>query len=318
MNDIINNIDKNIDKLFNKTRLKYKSKKNKRRVTIFSKPNINPTSLSKEDINKIKNKKFGKDLIKFRKKLYKKINSKNLTLLNNNISSLKVKIKYLAPEILLLNLTVGSYNIQKNKIKVFKSYEKETINHELLHMATTFYDKKLKIGFCGFEQILFCKRELFGKGLNEGYTELISKRYFNENNDFVIDGYEVCMFYAEKLEKIVGKNRMELFYFNANLMGLYKYLTKFDESSNIFTFIAILDNIIDKREVSNTKNVREHELLSYYLSKWYIKLKQEELSKNIIDKATFDKEIYDYLYSLGTQELYLENYDNQKEYCLKK
>lgn len=317
MNNIINNIDENIDKLSTQTLTKYNLEKEQRKVTILSRPNITPEKLTKEDISEIKNKKLGDELIKFRKKLYQKVNNKNLSLLNNNLSSLKVKIRYLAPEILTLKVAAGKYNVIKNKITMLNFLKNEALNHELLHMATAFYDKKLKIGFCGFQQILFYKKESLGRGLNEGYTQLISRRYFNENNNCVIDGYNVCMHFAEKLEEIVGKDRMEIFYFNADFMGLYEYLTKFGESSNIATFIAILDNFVKKRSILDIKNDIEHKLLICYLSKWFIKKKEEELSKNIIDKVAFDKQINDYLNSLDAKELYLENYDKQKEYCLK-
>lgn len=317
MNDIINNIDKNIDKLSTQTLTKYNLEKEQRKVTILSKPNITSEKLTKEDIRNIKNKKLGNELIKFRKKLYQKVNNENLSLLNNNLISLKVKIRYLAPEIVTLKVAAGKYNIVKNKITILNQLKNLAINHELFHMATTFYDKKLKIGFCGFQQILFYKKESFGKGLNEGYTQLISRRYFNETNECVIDGYEVCMHFAEKLEEIVDKDRMETFYFNADLMGLYKYLTKFDEGSNVATFIAILDNIVKKRFILDIKNDIEYELLICYLSKWFIKKKEEELSKNIIDKIEFDKQINYYLNSLGAQKLYLKNCKKLKEYCLK-
>lgn len=309
MNNMVYNIDKNIDELYKK---KYRLKEEQRKVTILSKPNVTPVKFTKEDIDKIRSKKLGNELIKFRKKLYKKLNNQNLTLLNNNIASLKVKIKYLDPKIFSLKVSAGTYSVKKNKIKLLSFLKNGVINHELIHMATAFYDKKYKIGFCGFQQILFYNGESLGCGLNEGYTQLISKRYFNENNDYTTDGYKICMFFAEKVEEIVGKDRMESFYFNADLMGLYKYLTKFDESSNIYTFIINLDNIIKKEDISNVKNDPEYGLLSCYLSKWFIKFKQEELSKNTIDKGTFDKQIYDYLCALGTLELYLENQKNKK------
>ena len=318
MNNIINDIDQNINALSTSTYSKFKKKKEQRKVIIISRPEIIPLKLKKEDLNKIERKPLGKELVKFRKKLYKKINNQNLNLLNNNIASLKIKIKYLAPEILLLKFASGKYNIVKNKITILKLFESSAKVHEFFHLASSYYDKNYKLGFSGFQQIIFEKKKSFGQGLNEGYTELISRRYFGIENSYISYRYEVCMFFAKKLEEIVGKDRMETFYLNADLFSLYKYLSKFDEGSNVATFIAILDHLFKKATYINTKEQSEYyELLDCYLSKWFIISKQEELNNNIINENTFKTEIQNYINSLGNKTLGLENYVKQKEYCLK-
>lgn len=185
-------------------------------------------------------------------------------------------------------------------------------------MASSFYHKEAKLAFCGFQQINCLKEEIIGCGLNEGYTELLTDRYFNEQIICRSYSYDICTFFAEKLEQIVDKNRMEKFYINADLFGLYNYLLNFDNGSNIVTFLAVLDYLLRHASSFNRKKDQKYyELIECYLAKWYINKKKQELEKNIIDKNTFDVEIKNYIDSLGGKELLVENFVKQKEYCLK-
>lgn len=321
MDNLEKNIDKQIKNITSKplSKKKFKLKKQKNKtVTIYSKPKVEHVKLNKEDISKIKKQPLGNELIKFRKKLYKKFKSENLNLLNNNIRTLKVKIKYIAPEILLLKFASGKYKFKKNKIELIKYFKEGSTNHEFFHMASSFYFKKGKLAFCGFQQINYLKEETIGCGLNEGYTELLTDRYFNEQIIGRSYSYDICTFFAEKLEEIVGKDRMEKFYINADLFGLYNYLLNFDEGSGIVTFLAHLDYLVHHASYSNRKKYKEHyELIECYLAKWYINKKKQELDKNIIDKDTFDIEIKNYINTLGGKDLLIENFVKQKEYCLK-
>ena len=106
-----------------------------------SKPKVNHVKINKKDINEIKTKTLGNELIKFRKKLYRNFKSEYLNLLNNNIKTLKIKIKYISPEILLLKFASGKYKFKKNKIELIKYFKNSSINHELFHMAPLFMTK---------------------------------------------------------------------------------------------------------------------------------------------------------------------------------
>ena len=317
MDNLEKNIDEQIDNIISSPSKKifnFKKKKNIT-VTIYSRPKLEHIKLNKEDINKIKKQPLGNELIKFRKKLYKKFKSENLNLLNNNIRTLKIKIKYIAPEILLLKFASGKYKLTKNKIELINRFKEGSTNHEFFHMASTFYFKEGKLAFCGFQQINYLKEETLGKGLNEGYTELLSDRYFKNQIIGRSFSYDICTFFAEKLEEIVGKDKMEIFYMNADLFGLCKFLTNFDELENILKFLLKLDHLVTYASYSNRKKYKEYyELIECYLAKWYINKKKQELEKNIIDKKTFDIEIKNYINTLGGKDLLIENYVKQKEY----
>ena len=218
----------------------------------------------------------------------------------------------------MLKFASGKYKFKKNKIELIKYFKNSSINHELFHMATSFYDKNKKLEFCGFAQINLSKKEYIGCGLNEGYTELLSNRYFNEQIKFKAYSYQVCTFFASKLEEIVGKEKMEKLYMTADLYELYKYLNNFDDSCNIVTFIVVLDWMIKKVSYTNSKKYEKfYQLIECYLAKWYILKKKKELEHKIINKETFEQDINNYINSLGNKELKLENYIKQKEYCLK-
>ena len=322
MIDLNNNIDKYIDNIssdsFSNKKFKLK-KDNYRKVTILSKPQINHTKLNKDDIDKIKEKPIGNHLIKFRKKLYKKFTSNNLNLLNHNIKSLKVKIKYIAPEILLLRFASGTYSIKKNKIELIDFFKDGSTNHELFHMATSFYNKKLKIAYSGFQQILFYKNETIGYGLNEGYTDLLVNRYFEVKIKYRCYSYEVCTFFSEKLEEIVGRKRMENFYLNADLFGLYHYLLNFDTGENVMQFIVSLDYLLKHASLFHPEKCENYfALIECYLAKWCINKNKKELNNGTIDENTYNKNINNYIDSLCNENLYIENYvkenDSKKEY----
>lgn len=321
MSDLHNNIDKYIEdissSLYSNKKFSLK-KKHSRTVRIISKPKISHVKLNKEDINEIRKKTLGNELIKFRKKLYKKFKSENLNLLNNNLKTLKINIKYFAPEILLLKFASGTYEPIKNKIKIIKLFKKGTSKHEFFHMATSFYHNELKIGLCGFAQFIYPLKETVGNGLNEGYTDLLTNRYFYEKVKFGSYSYNVCTFFVSKLEEIIGKDRMETFYLNADLYGLCKYMESFDDEDYFISFICKLDNLLKNVSIFNPKKYKiEYELIECYLAKWYINKKQKELDNKQIDQYTFDKQIKDYIDSLGNEDLYIDNYVKEKEYCLK-
>jgi len=320
MSNIINNIDQNISSLSDSANSKFKDENEQKKVTILYSPilKVTPMKLTKDDLSKIESKPLGKELLKFRKKLYRKFNNQNLKLLNNNLASLEVKIKYITPQIFLSKFFAGTYNAVKNKLTVLKILEEITSIHEFFHIASSYYDENHKIAFSGFQQIIFEANKYLGSGLNEGYTELLTRRYLNLKNSYVTYRYDLCAFFTEKLEEIVGKERMETFYFNADLFGLYKYLTRFDDGSNVATFITTLDYLFKTATYENSEEQIEcYELIECYLYKWFIMAKQEELNKHIIDENTFNKETQNYINSFGNESLCSQILEKQKEYCLK-
>lgn len=319
MENIQNSIDNLIADIASNTLSRKKVNRKKiepKKYIILTKPKITTTKIKNTDIETSRQKVLGPELIKFRKKLYKHFKGNDLMLLNNNFKTLKIKIKYLAPETLLLRFVSGRYILKRNKIMILNNQKNNSTNHEFFHMASSYYDKEADIGFCGFLQIIYFKKHALGAGLNEGYTELLTKRYFPNQSMYSCYSYKICEFFAEQLEKIVGKERMETYYLNADLFGLYKYLLNFDDGQNIITLIAMLDNLVKNVSRKNTKKFERHyELVECYLLKLFINKKQQEINNNIITKETFNKEVKEYIDSFDNPNL--KNYVKEKEYCLK-
>lgn len=130
----------------------------------------------------------------------------------------------------------GLYNSQQNKITYLN---KTALGHEILHMASAYYDKETNISYVGFKQ---SKDKVYiGQGLNEGYTELLNARIYNNN--------KISAYYKEaKIAKLLefffdDPKEMEAFYFNHNLPGLIHHLEQYTSRENIVKILLDIDQI---------------------------------------------------------------------------
>ena len=154
-------------------------------------------------------------------------------------------------------------------------------------------------------------RDYIGSGLNEGYTQLLTERYFGETNE-IAASYKICMFFSKKLEEIIGKDKMQSLYLNANLTELINELKKYDTEENIIKFIKSLDTILKYinymysplKKLSiykyyiNEKNTQLLEFIQFKLMEWYIKKKEIEFKNKLINKQQLKKDIDEYYFSL--------------------
>ena len=187
------------------------------------------------DYNEINKKLFSDSVLKFIDVMKKNFND---AFLNNFYRNLK-------------NLTVeeverdkddppceGVYYATDNRVAMTKgSTYVGGIFHELFHMASSAVKGDMR--YIGFRQYNVKTGVTFGVGLNEGYTQLLAERYFDLEND--ARSYIFQSDYAKMIEDIVGKDKMEGLYLNANLSGLIKELKKYISEEEIMRFIADLD-----------------------------------------------------------------------------
>ena len=172
-----------------------------------------------------------KEVDKFLEILEKNFKPEDLTFFLRNLQSLDFKkMKEINGD------TIGYYTPSNNKITLLEGVDSNTIIHELFHMASTYRDNENDISYSGFHQR---KKDFdFGRGLNEGYTELLANRYSNTDE-------ATCYVYEKKyvtlLEEIIGKDSMQSLYLQANLKGLINELTKYQTEENIIQFIQNLD-----------------------------------------------------------------------------
>lgn len=176
-------------------------------------------------------------------KLFEKDYTKEeLLIMKNNLQNLKVDYKGSS------FFTSGSYSQFKNEISLNPLYDtsnnsneyKGALNHEMHHMASNLG----KIGnyiICGFEQLRINNGiSHIGKGLNEGYSEYLSKNnlkredYHYKKNVDIIPLIE--LFYDDKKE-------LRQSYFNADLPSVIKKFCEVADRSTIIKLIRDIDKL---------------------------------------------------------------------------
>ena len=215
----------------------------------------------------------------------------NLAAFYTNLKSLKVKVRNyniidLISIQLFQSLDVGSYNTNRNRLTVLnKKCDKisSIICHELLYMASTIESHNTT--FVGFLQENKATKKTLGIALNEGYTEYLNKKYFNSTLETT---YENEIAIAEKIEFIIGKDKMQELYFTANLNGLIEELSKYTTNENAISIIKDLDKIMNSKEKQDIKDQRYSEIRKK-ISKIYIEQQKQLLDEDKISEEEFFK-----------------------------
>lgn len=133
------------------------------------------------DINNLVSSKLKDSFIQFSNIMIENFEKKDLINFYNNINTLKTSHS----SFLLSGNVVGTYDTKQNKIVINENDFSKSIFHELLHMASATY--KNGIRYCGFHQSSLKPRiASLGKGINEGYTELLGRRYFIDDSNCVV------------------------------------------------------------------------------------------------------------------------------------
>ncbi len=226
------------------------------------------------DINKLNiNKKYKPYIKKFIKKTQADFNFRNSngtlkTLKINNLKKSKAK-KYGA---------TGYYNFYNNKIKL---YIIDTIYHELFHAFT--YHENNENYYCGFNQGNDCVD--IANSINEGYTDLLTKRYFHIDIAYMIEANIVS-----KVELMLGKEKMRNMYTSNDLMGLIKFLSKHSSKQEAIGFITMMDKL-DNYDYESKEAINLMNILSNYLVNVYLNFLAENYSLGIIDNADVNNEL---------------------------
>ncbi len=167
------------------------------------------------------------------------ISNEKLTLIKQIIEIEKGLIKF------------AEYDSNKNEITIYHNFVKSAINHELLHLAS-FNSCTKQVGFSYYDNKK--NKILIGKGITEGYTELLNRRYFNSKSL----SYSKLRKIAELIELFYeDKKDMETDFFHANFYNLLAHLTQiisYDEAINMLINIDyILYHPHDNKYFKNLK-----------------------------------------------------------------
>ena len=233
------------------------------------------------------------EIKKFVKKSVK-IKCFNKSFFYHNVSNLKINT---CDAFRKFNIFIAEYDYVNNIIYITSNH---SLPHELTHTCSSYYDGD---DYSGLSQ------NGLGVGINEGYTELLTERYY-----FHGDSYPVERKIANNLEKITGKDKMEEYYYTANLYDFVGELKQYDSEENVLKFLNCVDIISGLVDNYILCRLYYHILIkcmkkvNLYLLKWY-SIKQKRLLEN---KLISDKQCYSNIIKYSKRLIELRNMESTK------
>ncbi len=222
------------------------------------------------------------------------VDSEDLDNFYCNIKDLKIKKLRFCGNPLSCTMTVGTYDVIKNEIKLYDGCVTD-LYHELMHMASARYEDGYR--YEGFATNCYedSNCEYIGYGLNEGYTELLTRKYFDikDNETDVSDGYDYLVYLARLIEMIIGEEKMKHYYFNADLSGVISELSKYVPKcvgEELICDLDYLHSIFDKKgfikKINTIKTIRKikRTLFLIFSKKLSIAYKNNQITKEVFFK----------------------------------
>lgn len=266
-------------------KIKYKLKKENKftdSIVIFESETLKNTRKQQKIIHQKKQKEIEDTIYEFLIKLSpllsvesKKIVIKNLTNIQDKSNIFNSIMQHFGHSLgeysprthtIRINTLINPFTKKEMTTKEEKEEIKQTLIHELLHASSTYVSPSKYQYFTGFEQTTLYSVPIqnIGKAINEGYTEVITKRLLSLNS-IPISPFEYHMqqkdydyFYFEGIaniiELIVGKEKMMKLYFHSDLKGLINELSKYKKENDIKQFIIDLDFLL-KRKNNNQQQI---------------------------------------------------------------
>ncbi len=244
----------------------------------------------------INNLNFGSIILKYCHILINTLSKENLQTFYYNINTLKIlpyKIKLI--DLLKGRVVGGKYN-PNNSIQLVEKY-KYALPHELTHMSSTIVKNN---GFIlsGFHQIKGSNS--YGYGINEGYTQYFTEKYFLDSFPDIPQAYPVEMEIVKKLICVIGEKEMEDLYFHSNLNGLINSISQYSSLEEAQSFIAAVDflklyiyKIYKSKELKNMLEIKLQQI-NYILLKCFLNKQKEEQNNGIsAEKLKLEREKFD-------------------------
>jgi len=226
------------------------------------------------------NPKIPQELEQYVSKIKKNLPKDNLYNLYNNIENVNFK-KELK---ILLSGAKGLYNSKKNTLKY--SFI-DCIEHELVHLASSYYNEKENVWQSGFINYAF--GIIFAKALNEGYTELISRRIFGKINKC----YNKEVRIVRLFELLFDSDKLQKYYFNNDIVSVINTLCKYLKKEDAIKLILYFDYGFDLRKQGNPLHIlvyKDIEVMLCNLFKIFITdPKKQEIFNEILEESTTTK-----------------------------
>lgn len=273
------------------------------------------------DLKKIASKEYGECLVNFFNVINKNFSKEDLKNFYNNISSLKFKNKNFKFSNKLFNQrTIAEYCLNDNEIKINKDNYHKSIYHELFHMASA----NRSDNYCGgFSQ----GNNNVGYGIDEGYTDLLTNRYFVKD-EFSSIKYRYLRDVSQKIEFIVGNEKMQSLYMNANLLGLINELKLYSTEENVMKFITNMDFVYKYMSYSKIIGVREKLVnkalkeIAEFIVKTYTNKLIKDKERLGLSKEEFVKFIEFFIYDItatldtGKNKFKITNYEEVFDWAI--
>ncbi len=152
-----------------------------------------------------------------------------------------------------------------------------SLYHELFHVASAFIEGSTI--FNGYLEETVEDLKYFntvserGMGLNEGYTELLSERYFNSATQCDLE-----RLFAKQLEKIVGAEFLKEHYFKPHgIDALIEKLSEYTNEGQTLHLIELLDiynKLLGKNNEKELQNIWD-EIVDIFVCIYLVKIKKE-------------------------------------------
>ena len=250
------------------------------------------------------------------------VSNESMQIIKRNIESIKVNSNWINSLNLCFRGAGGSYDLTNHTIS--KNYfltKKDTIirgkqveskkllqkilSHELIHAASAHKNKnKINVGFNQYN-ILKPNSSYIGRGINEGYTDYISNKYIVDkilNIKGMDAGYNYEILIAQIVELIIGKEKMMNMFFQGDLEGLIKELSKYQDELKVKQFILDLDTISFAKSNIISKNDSElimtlYNRINIFLYNAFSNKADSQINQKELDKYLEDSKKYLELFS---------------------
>lgn len=157
----------------------------------------------------------------------------------------------------------GIYNGKTKEIHIYNRDNKVSLHHELLH-ASSADIRFMNIGF----KIVLKNGLIFGKGLNEGYTELLNNRFFN----YTSTSYNYLQKLAKQIENLcTDKENMIEYYFNADIFSLISELIPKISLKEIIDILVDMDMLLYNENKSYLEYLKIKEKIRFIQNKNKVK-----------------------------------------------
>ncbi len=306
-----------ITKIIEKIKIKFINKNNlPQNYVLEEMPPILTTTTPEENITEeemnidsLLEEDYSDNIEKFIEVLTTHFSPEDLTRFYNNMDSIDIKIiskkrfQQVSQNQPNTKKNLGEYYPTCNSMLLVEEDYNKVIYHKLFHVASSNFDMENRVSFLGFSQSRLEGGTNVGEPLNEGYTELMTNRYFFPSTESKYYKYEVRV--ASQIEEIVGQEKMEKLYLNANLYGLIKELEKYASSDNIKIFLDNLEYVYSNYNKSelhhsvrrNIYNIIEEietflyetKLNKIYITNQSLHTKEEYMQEFLTQKDTISK-----------------------------